>query len=74
MDAIYKVNPDVLFFVEGLGQSGLANNWGDGICTDENTIKQYGISDPNPFFTSLMGRPYLSQVLAPCASHASNDN
>ncbi|KAL3142124.1 hypothetical protein ABBQ32_004742 [Trebouxia sp. C0010 RCD-2024] len=63
MDAIYKVNPDVLFFVEGLGQSGLANNWGDGICTDENTIKQYGISDPNPFFTSLMGRPYLSQVV-----------
>lgn len=73
MDAIYKVNPDVLFFIEGLGQSGLANNWGDGLCTDKNTISQYGISDPNPFFTSVMGRPYLSQVPAPFSSPAASE-
>ena len=69
MDAIYKVNPDVLFFVEGLGQSSpVANNWGDGLCTDKALIAQYGISDPNPFFRAVMGRPYLNQVLAPSTS------
>jgi len=73
MDAIYKVNPDVLFFVEGLGQSSpIANNWGDGLCTDKNLIRQYGLSDPNPFFTAVMDRPYLSQVPAHSASHAPN--
>ena len=62
MDAIYAVNPNVLFFIEGTGQSGLADNWGDGLCTDETTIASYGISDPNPFFTTLMGKAYLAQV------------
>ena len=62
MDAIYPVNQGVLFFIEGLGQSGLANNWGDGVCTDSATIAQYGISDPNPFFTTLMSKDYLNQV------------
>ncbi len=62
MDAIYAVNPNVLFFIEGTGQSGLANNWGDGLCTDASTISSYGISDPNPFFTTLMGKAYLAQV------------
>lgn len=62
MDAIYAVNPNVLFFIEGTGQSGLADNWGDGLCTDASTISSYGISDPNPFFTTLMGKAYLAQV------------
>ena len=62
MDAIYAVNPNVLFFIEGTGQSGLADNWGDGLCTDASTISSYGISDPNPFFTTLMGKQYLDQV------------
>lgn len=66
MDAIYKVNSDVLFFVEGLGQSSpIANNWGDGLCTDKALIAKFGISDPNPFFTALMDKDYLSQVLIP---------
>jgi hypothetical protein len=62
MDAIYAVNPNVLFFIEGTGQSGLADNWGDGLCTDASTISSYGISDPNPFFTTLMGKQYLDQA------------
>jgi len=62
MDAIYAVNPNVLFFIEGTGQSGLAENWGDGLCTDASTISSYGISDPNPFFTTLMGKQYLNQA------------
>lgn len=72
MDAIYAVNPNVLFFIEGLGQSGLANNWGDGVCTDAATIAQYGISDPNPFFTTLMGKAYLSQVLSCSSQNVAN--
>ena len=62
MDAIYAVNNNVLFFIEGLGQSGLASNWGDGLATDSSVISSYGISDPNPFFTTLMGKAYLNQV------------
>lgn len=71
MDAIYQVNSGVLFFVEGLGQSSpIANNWGDGLCTDKALIAQYGISDPNPFFTALMDKDYLAQVLAAsCIRH-----
>ena len=61
-DAIYAVNPNVLFFIEGTGQQGIANNWGDGVATDRSAIAAAGVSDPNPFFTTLMSRPYLSQV------------
>lgn len=63
MDAIYAVNPNVLFFIEGTGQQGLAYNWGDGLATSESAIAAAGVSDPNAFFTTLMGKAYLAQVL-----------
>lgn len=36
---------------------------GNGFITDGPTISSTGISDPNPFFTELMGRPYLNNVV-----------
>ncbi len=62
MDAIYKVYPDALFFLEGSGQGGLAN-WGDGFVTDPAILKSHGASDPNPFFQALLQKPYLNQVV-----------
>lgn len=64
MDAIYPINNNVLFFIEGTGQQGLAYNWGDGLATDKSAIAAAGVSDPNAFFTALMSRPYLQQVLS----------
>lgn len=58
------VNAGVLFLIEGCGQANLAKNWGDGICTDESLVSSLGLSDPNPFFTSLLQKPYVSQVVA----------
>ncbi|MBA3237641.1 MAG: cellulase family glycosylhydrolase [Parachlamydiaceae bacterium] len=63
MDALYNVDPNFLFFIEGAGQSGINANWGDGFATDENLIKQGGLSDPNPFFQALLHKPYVNQVV-----------
>ncbi|KAK9865225.1 hypothetical protein WJX84_012206 [Apatococcus fuscideae] len=64
MDALYAANPGLLFFVEGAGQQGsIAKNWGDGLTTDKQIIADTGISDPNTFFTTLVGKPYISQVV-----------
>lgn len=50
MDAIYRVAPEVPFFLEGTAQSGIGANWGDGFATDPQLIRNNGLSDPNPFF------------------------
>ena len=50
MDAIHHVAPDVPFFLEGTGQSGIGANWGDGFTTDAQMIREHGLSDPNSFF------------------------
>ncbi|KAG1661491.1 hypothetical protein FOA52_010206 [Chlamydomonas sp. UWO 241] len=60
MDAVYKVNPKVLFLVEGTRQQELGANWGDGFQT--TGIVAGSGQDPNPFFKSLMAKPYLNQV------------
>ena len=48
----------------GQAQAGLVDNWGDGFITDPAVLAAApGASDPNPFFQSLMGKPYLNQVV-----------
>lgn len=65
MDAVHAI-PNAtatLFFVEGTGQLGLPGiNWGDGFVTDQTIISQYGLSDPNSFFQTILTKPYLNQV------------
>ncbi|KAK9803427.1 hypothetical protein WJX72_011774 [[Myrmecia] bisecta] len=63
MEALSQVNAGTIFVIEGLGQQGYAKNWGDGLVTDPAIISKNGLSDPNPFFQSLMTQPYLSQVV-----------
>jgi hypothetical protein len=63
MDALYPINNALLFFVEGTGQGGIGCNWGDGFCTNQALIQQNGLSDPTRFFTTLLNKPYLNQVV-----------
>ena len=63
MDALYPINNELLFFVEGTGQGGIGCNWGDGFCTDPTLIRQDGLSDPTRFFKTLLSKPYLNQVV-----------
>ena len=58
-----QVSPTTLFLVEGCGQLGVAMCWGDGFITDHEIIARTGISDPNPFFQTLLGKPYLDNVI-----------
>ncbi len=37
--------------------------WGDGFVTDPGVIAQYGLTDPNPFFNTVLTRPYANQVV-----------
>ena len=54
-----------IFLIEGLGQQNYGNlNWGNGIIIDETVIQQKGLSDPNPFFQTLLSKPYRRQVIA----------
>jgi len=63
MDALDGIYP-FLYVIEGCGQAGLAKNWGDGIATDAHLIASRGLSDPNPFFTTLLTKPYGGRVVA----------
>lgn len=63
MDALYPINPNALFFVEGTGQGGIGANWGDGFATDQTLINTYGLSSARPFFDTLLTKPYLNQVV-----------
>lgn len=58
-----QVSPTTLFLIEGCGQLGQALNWGDGYITDATLIAISDITDPNPFFTTLLGKPYLNNVV-----------
>ena len=58
-----QVSPTTLFFVEGCGQLGFSMCWGDGFVTDPGVIAQYGLTDPKPFFNTVLTRPYANQVV-----------
>ncbi len=65
MDAVHAIPnaASTLFFIEGCGQLGIPGiNWGDGFATDTTLIQQYGLSDPNTFFQTLLTKPYLNNV------------
>lgn len=65
MDAVTALPnaSQTLFFIEGTGQNGFpGTNWGDGFVTNRQFIQQYRLSDPNPFFQTLLTKPYLNQV------------
>lgn len=49
--------------IEGLGQGIMGANWGDGVATAASVIAGTGVSDPNPFFRSLMTQPFLNKVI-----------
>jgi hypothetical protein len=45
-------------------------NWGNGFITDYNIINSRGLSDPNPFFSQLVRKPYVGQVCGCGCGHS----
>ncbi len=58
-----QISPTTLFFIEGGGQLPYSMCWGDGFVTDPNIIAANGLSDPNPFFQTLLTKDYLNNVV-----------
>lgn len=79
MEAIYPINSEVLFFIEGTGQGDNGANWGDGFATDPMLISEHHLSDPALFFEALLEKPYLDQVVIsphvypPSVTHAADN-
>ena len=42
---------------DGVGSAG------DGFVTNHTLISSYGISDPNPYFSSMLVQPYVNNVI-----------
>ncbi len=59
---LVQVNPAAIFLIEGTGQLGLSNNWGDGTFTDEARIKAMSVQSARPFFNAVLQKPYRKQV------------
>jgi len=63
MDALDDMGTP-LFLIEGTGQNAYGGMcWGNGFITDPTLIRAYSLSDPNPFFRALLGKPYLDRVI-----------
>lgn len=59
-----KTDGNVVYALEGTGQSSMFVNWGDGFYSDsKERIDQLGMSDPIPFFDALMDKPYKTRVV-----------
>ncbi len=61
MDAIEERSSNIIYAIEGTGQSSLQANWGDGFATTK--ISELGLSDPRPFFDELLSKPYRNRVI-----------
>lgn len=70
-EAIYAIDKTKLIFIEGVAQGDLEANWGDGFATDDAAIAQ-GVSNPKAYFTQLMTKPYLNQIVV--SPHAYGPN
>ena len=49
--------------VTSVGTDVAGVGWGDGFVTNDSLIQKYGLSDPNPFFKSLVESPFDKQVI-----------
>lgn len=72
--AIWRVDPSVPIFINGLGQDNSTKwdqcgnyypgmHWGDGFITNKAAVQQYGISDPSAIFTTAFTKslgPFIS--------------
>lgn len=65
MDALYDINPDMLFLIQGPGQLNLTGVGGSSYVTNipNAFINDNRDSDPNPFFKQVLVKPYVAQVL-----------
>lgn len=70
-EIIYSVDQRKLIFIEGVAQSALEANWGDGFATDNAAVQQ-GISNPKNYFTQLLSKPYINQIVV--SPHAYGPN
>ncbi|KAL0029335.1 hypothetical protein WJX77_000152 [Trebouxia sp. C0004] len=63
MDALYAVCPGCLFQIQGSGQYAAPTytNYGDGYCTNSSLLGSG--SNPTQFFTTLLNKKYVSQVM-----------
>ena len=52
----------MLYAIEGTGQTGLGSNFGDGFASG-GSVAGNANSDPAPFFTALLAKPYLTNVI-----------
>ena len=64
MDALYDINQNMLFLIQGSSQVNLTGIGGSGYVTNipNAFIANNRDSDPNPFFKQLLVKPYVSQV------------
>lgn len=64
MDALYKINPAMLFFIQGPSQLNLTGLGGSSYITNIPVaqIPSTKDSDPNAFFKLLLLRQYVTQV------------
>lgn len=49
---------------EGMAQSGLGANWGDGFATEAGLMSKIALNaNPNAFFQELVNAPYANNAI-----------